>query len=312
MTLLYCDDLFLKHIPGVPHPERPQRIDRARGRLEKAGIDRQCVFGKADPIEREKLLRLHSTRQVELAEATCKAGGGHLDNDTPVSPRSFDAALLAAGCGIAAVDEVLAGNARNAFCMVRPPGHHATPTRSMGFCLFDNIALAAAHAIDKHELTRILIVDWDVHHGNGTQDAFYDDPRVLFFSAHRYPFYPGTGAANETGAGKGAGYTINMPVAYGTEPAEYRQRFERTLQQAVDRIKPELVLISAGFDAHRLDPIGSLDLEVADFVALGKMVLDSADAHCSGRVVSMLEGGYDVDVLAECIEQHVRQLIAAG
>jgi acetoin utilization deacetylase AcuC-like enzyme len=199
---------------------------------------------------------------------------------------------------------------RTALCLVRPPGHHATPTVSMGFCLFNNIALAAHHARTAHNLTRLLIVDWDVHHGNGTQDIFYEDPQVMFFSIHRYGqgFYPGTGAESETGRGRGLGYTRNAPIRYGTSRKDYHARFTSALEKAAEKIKPELVLVSAGFDAHRLDPIGSLGLEADDFAVLTRQVLAVARTHAAGRLVSCLEGGYHLDALAESVQRHLEEL----
>jgi acetoin utilization deacetylase AcuC-like enzyme len=240
-------------------------------------------------------------------------GGGRLDPDTVVSAESFEVGLAAAGACVSAVDAVLRGDDKNALCLVRPPGHHATPTRSMGFCLFNNIALAAHHALTAHSLDRVLIVDWDVHHGNGTQDIFYADPRVLFFSIHRFGmgFYPGTGDADETGESAGLGYTLNAPLRYGTPRNDYRAAFRSALDKAADKIKPQLVLISAGFDAHARDPIGSLGLEVEDFVWLTQQVLDVAKSHCGGRLVSCLEGGYNLDVLAESVQAHLEELLAA-
>ncbi len=310
MTLLYSDPLFLKHDTGR-HPETADRLRAIAARLEKAGLVRQCRAGVYQPLTEEAVARLHDPKLIMQVKQLCQHGGGRLDADTPVSPDSFEVALAAAGACVAAVDAVLKGTDRTALCLVRPPGHHATPTRSMGFCLFNNIALAARHAKAAHRLTRLLIVDWDVHHGNGTQDLFYADPEVFFFSIHRYPFYPGTGAKDETGAGKGLGYTLNVPVRYGTPRKDYLDLFTKALHQAADKIKPELVLISAGFDAHALDPIGSLDLEVEDFVTLSERVLEVAKTHAQGRVVSCLEGGYHLDKLAECVEAHLRQLLAA-
>jgi len=230
-----------------------------------------------------------------------------------VSPASFQVALAAAGACVAAVDAVVKGPDRTALCLVRPPGHHATPTRSMGFCLFNNIALAAHHAKTAHHLTRVLVVDWDVHHGNGTQDIFYEEPQVMFFSIHRYGngFYPGTGAESETGRGNGLGYTLNAPVRYGTPRKDYHARFKKALEKAADKIKPELVLVSAGFDAHRLDPIGSLGLEVEDFATLTQQVLAVAKAHAGGRLVSCLEGGYHLEALAESVQAHLEELLSA-
>jgi acetoin utilization deacetylase AcuC-like enzyme len=204
---------------------------------------------------------------------------------------------------------VLAGEDRTALCLVRPPGHHALADYAMGFCLFNNVAIAARVAIDEHDLERVLVVDWDVHHGNGTQDTFYADGRVGYFSAHRWPFYPGSGAADETGIGAGLGATRNLPLEFGTPRATYRDRFRRELEDFAARIRPQLVLVSAGFDAHRDDPIGSLGLEVEDFAELTQMVLDVASVHAGGRVVSLLEGGYNPPILAECVAAHLGRLI---
>jgi acetoin utilization deacetylase AcuC-like enzyme len=243
--------------------------------------------------------------------ALAQRGGGRLDSDTVVSPASFDVAQLAAGAACDAVDRVLAGDDKTALCLVRPPGHHAIPERGMGFCLFNNIAVAASVALSEHQLDRVLIVDWDVHHGNGTQDTFYADGRVGFFSIHRWPFYPGTGAVDETGTGDGLGATRNLPIQFGTPRARYMDTFRRELENFATRIRPQLVLVSAGFDSHRTDPIGSLGLEVEDFANLTKIVTDVAAAHAGGRIISMLEGGYNPPVLAECVESHLRGLLAA-
>ena len=210
----------------------------------------------------------------------------------------------------AAVDAVLGGQHDRAMCLVRPPGHHALPGRAMGFCLFNNIALAAAHARAVHELDRVLIVDWDVHHGNGTQDIFYDDGQVHFLSTHRFPFWPGTGDEDETGTGDGLGATLNVPLPFGITREQYQAAFAHALETAAERCRPQLVLISAGFDAHRLDPIGSLGLESADFVELTERVVEVAQVHCDGRIVSFLEGGYHVDALAESVLLHLDALSA--
>jgi acetoin utilization deacetylase AcuC-like enzyme len=311
-TLLYTDDLFLKHDTGVSHPERPDRLRGIKARLEKAGLIQKCVAGTYKPISEDAVRQLHAAKQVQTAKALAEHGGGHLDPDTPICPDSFSVALAAAGVGVAAVDAVLKGPEVNALCLVRPPGHHATPTRGMGFCLFNNIALAAHHARTKQGLTRILIVDWDVHHGNGTQDVFFTAPDVMFLSIHRYGrgFYPGTGAASETGTGKGLGHIFNVPLAYGTSRKDYLGAFRNALEKAADKIKPELVLVSAGFDAHARDPIGSLGLEVEDFATLTRAVLEVARAHAKGRLVSCLEGGYNLDALAESVQTHLEELLA--
>jgi acetoin utilization deacetylase AcuC-like enzyme len=229
-----------------------------------------------------------------------------------VSAASFDVARFAAGAACDAVDRVLRGEDTTALCIARPPGHHALPDRAMGFCLFNNVAIAARVAIDEHGLDRVLVVDWDVHHGNGTQDIFYTDERVGFFSAHRWPFYPGTGASDETGSGQGLGITRNLPLEFGTTRETYRARFRRELESFAATVKPQLVLVSAGFDAHREDPIGSLGLEAEDFGELTRDVLDVAAVHAGGRVVSLLEGGYNPKRLAESVAEHLRGLLASG
>ena len=312
MTLLYTDPVFLKHDTGR-HPERADRLRSISARLNKAGLISKCTAGTYKPLTQEVVTSVHSAKQVQAIKQLAEHGGGQIDADTVVSPESFHVALAAAGACVAAVDAVLKGADRTALCLIRPPGHHATATSSMGFCLFNNIALAAHHAQTAHNLTRILIVDWDVHHGNGTQDIFYEDPQVMFFSIHRYGhgFYPGTGAENETGRGKGLGYTLNAPVRYGTSRKEYHARFTGALEKAADKIKPELVLVSAGFDAHTLDPIGSLGLEVEDFAILTRDVLAVAKTHAAGRLVSCLEGGYHLDALAESVQAHLEELLSA-
>jgi acetoin utilization deacetylase AcuC-like enzyme len=317
MTLLYTDPLFLRHDTG-DHPENADRLRAVTARLEKAGLIKQCAAGTYEPLTEDAVRKLHDAKQVQRVKQVAEHGGGRIEADTVVSPDSFRVGLAAAGACVAAVDAVLASggreppdSSRNALCLVRPPGHHATPTRSMGFCLFNNVALAARHAKEAHKLTRVLIVDWDVHHGNGTQDCFYEDPVVTFFSIHRYGhgFYPGTGAADETGRGKGLGHTLNVPVRFGTSRKDYHGSFSKALEKAADACKPELVLVSAGFDAHAKDPIGSLGLEVEDFVTLTREVLDVAKTHARGRLVSCLEGGYNREVLAEAVQAHLEELL---
>ena len=311
MTVLITDPLFLRHETGA-HPERPERLASIWERLEQTGLRARCRMGSYVPLTPEQIAAVHDPGVVQRAEAVAQAGGGRLDADTIVSPDSYRVALAAAGACAAGVNAVLAGQDRTALCLVRPPGHHATPTHSMGFCLFNNIALAAAHARAQHGVGRLLIVDWDVHHGNGTQDIFWSDGGVTFFSIHRFGhgFYPGTGAADETGSGAGLGCTINSPVRYGTPRPHYRAQFLSALERAADRSRPELVLLSAGFDAHHRDPIGSLGLESEDFADLTRLVLQVADTHAQGRLVSCLEGGYDLQALAESVQAHVEVLLA--
>jgi len=320
MTLLYTDPLFLKHDTGPHHPETPERLQAITARLEKKNLIKKCTAGNYKPLAEETVAKLHTPKLVTAAKQIAEHGGGRLDADTVVSSDSFRVALAAAGAAAAAVDAVMASGGResrgdrNALCLIRPPGHHATPTKSMGFCLFNNIALAARHATSKHQLTRVLIVDFDVHHGNGTQDIFYEAPDVVFFSIHRYGmgFYPGTGAKDETGHGKGLGHVFNAPVRFGTSRKDYHAHFTSVLEKAADKIKPELVLVSAGFDAHAKDPIGSLGLEVEDFATMTKQVLEVAKTHAKGRLVSCLEGGYNVEMLAESVQAHLEELLRSA
>jgi acetoin utilization deacetylase AcuC-like enzyme len=312
MTLLFTDPFFLRH-DTEPHVETPDRLRAITARLERAGLTAKCAAGQYKPLTEEAVAAVHSPRLVHQVRQASEHGGGHLDPDTVVSRDSFAVALAAAGACAAAVDAVLKGPERTALCLVRPPGHHATPTRSMGFCLFNNVALAARHALAAHGLSRVLIFDWDVHHGNGTQDIFYEDPAVDFVSIHRYGmgFYPGTGAADETGRGRGLGHTLNVPIRYGTPRPDYRAAFARALAKAADACKPELVLVSAGFDAHAEDPIGSLGLSTEDFAWMTGQVLDVARTHAGGRLVSCLEGGYNLEALAESAQAHLEGLLAA-
>ncbi len=309
MTLLYYDPRFLEHDTGRGHPERPFRLQQIISRLESSGLATDCTRPTWQSASHARLELVHEPGHIDRVAALAARGGGHFDPDTVVSPASFDVAKLAVGAACDAVDRVLAGEDKTALCVVRPPGHHALPERAMGFCLFNNVAIAARVAIDEHKLDRVLIVDWDVHHGNGTQDTFYADGRVGFFSAHRWPFYPGTGAADETGVGEGLGATRNLPITPGISRHVYLERFRRELVDFTSRMRPRLVLISAGFDSHRDDPLGSFLLETEDFAVLTRNVLDMAAVHAEGRVVSMLEGGYNPTLLADCVETHLRELM---
>jgi acetoin utilization deacetylase AcuC-like enzyme len=263
------------------------------------------------PAEEAQLLAVHDRAYLEQLAAITGRGGGQLDADTVVSPSSYDVARLAAGAACDAVRRVVTGDDSHALCLSRPPGHHALQRRAMGFCLLGNVAVAARFAIDQLGLDRVLIVDWDVHHGNGTQDMFYDDDQAAYFSIHRWPFYPGTGADDETGAGAGLGFTRNLPTAFGTPRREQLSQFAGELADFAAHVKPQLVIISAGFDGHALDPIGSLGLETEDFGELTRAVLAVADDHCHGRVVSVLEGGYNPPVLADCVALHLEGLMGS-
>lgn len=307
-TLLYTDPAFLAHETG-DHPERPERLRRIAAELAARGLANRCVRPACVPATAERVGRVHQPGYLAEVARFVERGGGLIEQDTMTSAGSHRAALLAAGAACDAVERVVRGEARQALCLVRPPGHHALPSAAMGFCLFNSVAIAARVALDELGLDRVLIVDWDVHHGNGTQDMFYRDPQAAFLSIHRWPFYPGTGAADETGAGPGLGRIVNLPIRYGTSRAEYHRQFADGVGKLADRVRPQLVLISAGFDAHRQDPIGSLGLETEDYAALTRVLQDVAATHAEGRLVSLLEGGYHLDALAESVALHLETLL---
>ena len=307
MPLLIRDDIFLQHDTGA-HPECAARLESVHALLDERGIVNDWDVRSPEPISRESLQRVHPTGYIDSIRDMAEQGGGRPETDTVVSPNSYNVALYAAGAAVQAVDSVLAGENTTAMCLVRPPGHHALAAKAMGFCLFANAAVAAQHALDAHDLSRVLIVDFDVHHGNGTQDLFYDSPNACFYSVHRWPFYPGTGSDEETGTGDGLGTTFNLPLEFGISRNEFRERFHTMLSDAAARSRPELVILSAGFDAHALDPVGSLGLESEDFTDLTNLVLDVAGQHCGGKLVSLLEGGYNVDALAESVGFHLQAL----
>jgi len=302
--------VYLRHETGEGHPERPQRVTAIVRRLEEKGLLGQLARIEPAPAERRWLTAIHSSQYVDHVRHACEAGVPYLDSpDTPISEQSYQAALAAAGGMLAAVDAVVEGRLRNVFCAVRPPGHHATHNRAMGFCLLNNVAIAARYAQQKHKLAKVLIADWDVHHGNGTQAAFYDDPSVMYFSVHQSPFYPGTGEAEEKGAGKAVGTKINVPLPAGSGDAEYLRAFRETLQPAALAFRPDLVLVSAGFDAHESDLLGGMKVTAEGFAQLTRIVKQIAEQCCRGRLVATLEGGYNLDGLAECVEAHVRVLM---
>ncbi|QDT33020.1 histone deacetylase family protein [Thalassoglobus polymorphus] len=307
-SLLYMDDCFLNH-GSESHPECPARLRHLSAHLQSTDLIQQFERQQIIPATEEQLQLAHHGGYIHQLKKFAEAGGGWIENDTFVSQQSFETARAAVGTVIEAVDAVMKGVGRQAVCLVRPPGHHALPTMAMGFCLFNNIAIGAIHAREHHLLHRILIVDWDVHHGNGTQHLFYRDHDVYYLSVHRSPLFPGTGTASETGEGDGLGTTFNLPLEFGVSRKEYFERFSTLLDHAASRCRPELVLLSAGFDAHHADPIGSLGLETEDYAPLTKMVQDVANEYCDGRLISVLEGGYNVPVLADCVELHLRTLL---
>lgn len=309
MTLLYYDRRFLDHQTGA-HPERPLRLMTVNEHLQQAGVTAQCLRPEWSAVTLERLTRVHKLSYAEAVAALASRGGGNIEADTIVSQASYDVALLAAGAVCDAVERVVSGQEQRALCLIRPPGHHALEAEAMGFCLFNHVAIGARLAVTELALDRVLVVDWDVHHGNGTQDTFWRDAQVGFFSIHRWPFYPGTGRASETGEGPGLGATMNLPTEFGISRRDYLDRFRGAVEAFAARLQPQLVLVSAGFDSHRADPIGSLGLESEDFAGLTKVVLDVADAFAGGRVVSVLEGGYNPHALAESVETHLSELLA--
>jgi acetoin utilization deacetylase AcuC-like enzyme len=308
MVHLFTDPRMIDHAPPPGHPERPERLRAILQYLDDIGQTASCPAGTVRAATDEELLRVHAPELLELVAATAGRAISQVEVDTWTSTGSALAARLAAGAAVEAVRFVLGEPGRRALCLVRPPGHHARPAQPMGFCLFNHIAVAAAEARDRFELNRVLIVDFDVHHGNGTQEIFYADPRVAFFSIHRYPFYPGTGAQEETGTGPGLGFTMNLPIRFGTPRAAYHETFRRGLEMFAARVRPELVLISAGFDAHADDPIGGLGLENQDFRRLTREIVAVAETHARGRIVSVLEGGYELGTLPVCVALHLEAL----
>lgn len=309
MPSLFSSRVFLDHETGR-HPESPERLRVLLAEIEKAGWKQRWSEQNCRPASDEELRRVHSLAYQRQLEALHATGGGRLDADTVMGPKSLDVARLAAGTACAAVDRVCTSDDPIALVLCRPPGHHALPDQAMGFCLFNNIAIAAAHARAAHQLDGVLIVDWDVHHGNGTQDIFYDDGQVGFLSIHRHPFYPGTGKAKETGTGAGLGTTWNLPTPIGTTRRAILDHFSRELEVAAEKMKPQLILISAGFDAHAADPIGSLGLETEDFGQFTELTRQIATTHAQGRIVSLLEGGYNPGKLAESVIAHGEALVA--
>jgi acetoin utilization deacetylase AcuC-like enzyme len=311
-TALIADPRCRNHLAGRDHPERPERFDAVMEGLRRVGLLERLVPVSARPATIEELLLVHTREYLLTAQHDISAGYHSLTTgDTDITSSSWDVALLAAGAVLAAVDAVATGKARNAFCAMRPPGHHATPGRGMGFCIVNNIAIGARYAQKKHGLKRVLIVDWDVHHGNGTQDTFYSDPTMLFLSTHQWPLYPGTGRADETGAGPAKGHTMNFPFPAGSGRKEILGAIENSLIPAARKFRPDLVMISAGFDSRIDDLLGRFTLTDKDFGDLTRAVLGIAAEHAGGRVVSVLEGGYNLSGLASAAASHVQALMEA-
>ena len=309
-TGLVYDDVYLKHETGPGHPESPKRLEVICDGLRTSGLHDQFVHLKPKAATKQWLHTVHEPGYVERAERSCATNEAYLDSgDVPIGPNSYEVAVLAAGGVLAAVDAVMEGRIDNAFCAVRPPGHHALKDRAMGFCIFNNVAIGARYVQQQYDLTKVLIVDWDVHHGNGTQAMFYDDPNVLYFSVHQWPFYPGTGSARETGAGAGENLTINVPLPAGSGDAEFVEAFEQHLRPAALAFEPDFVFVSAGFDAQADDTLGGMTVTPDGFAHLTRMVMDIAATCCENRLISVLEGGYGLNALAASVEAHIRTLM---
>jgi acetoin utilization deacetylase AcuC-like enzyme len=300
---------YLKHDTGNAHPEGSRRLVHLLEHLESTDTMSELELIEPHNPSAKWIKLIHSPEYIKSIEEACKNGIEMLDADTTISQDSYDVALLAIGGVLAGVDAVVQKKVRNAFCAIRPPGHHAERERAMGFCIFNNIAVASRYIQKKHELNKVLIVDWDAHHGNGTQNAFYQDSTVYYFSIHQFPHYPGTGKEDETGDGEGTGFTLNMPMAAGSGDVEYLEAFQNILYPAAQQFSPDFILISAGFDGHKDDPLSNLNLSTEGYEKLTRTVLNLAEECCEGRLISILEGGYNLKAFCESVDAHLCALM---
>jgi len=304
-TGFVCPKDCLKHDTGKKHPEKKERLEAITSNLKEKGLLSQLVVIEASPASGKWIGAVHSGKYINEAEESCREGQKYLHSkDTVISEDSYMAACVAAGGVLCAIDAVMKRKVKNAFCAVRPPGHHASKNKAMGFCIFNNAAIGARYVQEKYKLAKVLIVDFDVHHGNGTQDIFKNDPDVLYFSIHRSPFYPGTGNADE----KGCGNIVNVPLPKGSGDAEYVKVFEETFRSRAFEFKPDFIFISAGFDAHKDDPLGGMNLTAECYGKMTAIINDTAKQSCEGRIVSVLEGGYGPG-LANAVEAHITELM---
>jgi len=303
---------FLAHDTGPGHPERPARASAIMQHLQPLDWFSGLTRYTPRPAERHWVETVHTDAYIRRAESACSAGRPFLDSmDVAISPRSYEVALLAAGAPLVLADALVAGEINNGFALVRPPGHHAEHDTALGFCLFNNVAILARYLQRQHGFDKIAIVDWDVHHGNGTQHTFESDPSVLYVSTHQYPYYPGTGAASERGEGRGKGTVVNCPMRAGATDSAYELAFMERIIPALEAYAPEVILISAGFDAHRDDPLAEINLSTAAFSWMSERVLEIADHRAGGRVISLLEGGYNLTRLGDCVAAHLIELTRA-
>ncbi len=301
------DPFYLKH-KNEPHPENPGRLNAIQNNIESSKYYNNLTLIQPRKATLEDIIQIHDKGYIKSVEDSCRNGVRNLDADTVISPDSYQAALLSAGAGLEAVDKILEGTVDNAFCAVRPPGHHAEQNKAMGFCLFNNVGVIARYAQDVKNIQKIFIFDWDVHHGNGTQHSFYKDSSIYYSSIHQYPFYPGTGGVDETGTGDGLGSNLNIPMRAYSCDADHINAIEHKLIPVIQKFNPDLIIISAGFDAHENDPLAQINLSTDCYGKMTQKLMEIANDVCNGRILSMLEGGYDYSALADSVQLHVETL----
>ena len=309
-TALLYHPIYLNHDTGPHHPERPSRLQSILRKLRKTGLIDRLDAIELQPASTKYIELVHPREHISCIREVCAKGGGNLDPDTVVSADSYEAALFAAGGVLTGIDCVIKGKTNNAFCLLRPPGHHARPSQAMGFCLFNNVAIGARYLQKMHGLKRILIIDWDVHHGNGTEEVFCEDPEVFYISLHQYPHYPGTGGGDYIGKGRGKGFTLNIPMNAGSGDAVYIKVFKDIIMPKIDNYKPEFILISAGFDGHKDDPLSSTTLTESGYYEMTTLLKQAAASYADNRLVSVLEGGYNLISLANSVNSHIEALIS--
>jgi len=310
-TAFVYDPSYLEHDTGRGHPERRERLEATMSHLDSQTWFDDLVKVAPRVAEREWIETTHASNYVGRVEEEIKRGASHVDSpDVSVSEQSYDVAMLAAGAVLELSDKVMTGEVDNGFALVRPPGHHAENSEALGFCLFNNAAIGARYIQKKYGVDKVMILDWDVHHGNGTQHTFEQDPSVLYVSTHQYPFYPGTGAHSENGIGRGQGATLNCPMTAGSTDADYEAAFMEKILPKIDEFKPQVVMISAGFDAHSDDPLGQVNLSTEFYGWMSERLMEAADKHADGRFISMLEGGYDLNALSLCVAEHLQVLMS--